>query len=643
MTRFTRLVAGAAAAFTLVFAAAGPAAAHATLEQTDPTEGSVLAVAPTQVAAQFDESVGVSADSLRVYSPTGARVDDGTTTTGAGPDVIVVDLRSGLGRGTYTVAWHVISADTHPVSGAFTFSIGVPSRTTVNSAAIITRAGRAEGVLFGAARFAGYLVYALLAGAVFFLAWCWPRGAATRAARRTVAAGWTGLLLVSFAQLMLQGVYASALPLTRAMDPAVINATLATRFGTAIEIRLLLLGAAGPILATRLKRFATMTPRARLRATAITLVYTVALAATWAGIGHASTGIQTPLAVVSDLVHLTAMAVWLGGLAVLGLLVLRSPDKPKQAARAVVRFSPVAFTCVSAIVLTGTYQAWRDVGSLHALADSTYGRLVLLKILGVLALIALGYYARNRIAHSLLPLLETSTTAGAANAPAANAEEQPADPAEPPDTERQPTAAVPAQPHRGSARIDTGFTSRHPGRRTALIGPRPRVTSSADQITASARAGLRRLRWSVTAETVIVLGVLALTAILVDSVPGRTATGIPNQPAATDVSVPFNTGTVSGTVLVVVEPGLLGPDQAHLLFEGPNGQPYSPAQVTAEFKLPTQNIGPLPAALTPDSAGHYVSAVVSLGFTGTWQLVLTIRSDNFNETTLNIPVTISSG
>ena len=39
-----------------------------------------------------------------------------------------VKLPAGLKDGTYVVAWRVTSADSHPVSGAFSFSIGQPSR-----------------------------------------------------------------------------------------------------------------------------------------------------------------------------------------------------------------------------------------------------------------------------------------------------------------------------------------------------------------------------------------------------------------------------------------------------------------------------------------------------------------------------------
>src|SRR6185437_4514747 len=82
--------------------------AHASLTSTQPADGSVLRTAPSQVSASFDESVGISADSLVVYSPGGQRVDDGTARH-AGASEVAVGLRAGLGDGTYTAVWHVIS------------------------------------------------------------------------------------------------------------------------------------------------------------------------------------------------------------------------------------------------------------------------------------------------------------------------------------------------------------------------------------------------------------------------------------------------------------------------------------------------------------------------------------------------------
>ncbi len=651
--RMRRLLAGLVAALALVFIAAGPASAHASLERTDPSDGSVLAVQPAVIAAQFDESVGVSADSLRVFSPSGQRVDNGLTTHGAQNDIITVSLRSGLANGTYTVAWHVVSADSHPVSGAFTFSVGAPSKTTVNVQTIVTRSSTAVGVIYGATRWAAYLSFALLAGTIVFLALCWPKGSTSRDSFRVIVAGWITLVASSVVQLLLQGIYASGLPSSRIFDPSVIQATTATRFGTTIEVRLLILAIAAPAVTIGVQRLASQTLGQRMRSAALAIAGTLGLAATWAATGHASTGIQVPISVVSDMLHLTAMAVWLGGLAMLVLVVLRDPEKPKQAAAAVRRFSTVALTCVCVMIATGTYQAWRDVGSLHDLFYATYGRLVLVKIAGLLTLIGLGYYARTKIASGLTAtaLNGSGTVTGALAVPlteeaSVDAEDEAveAHAAVAPAIATGSSSAVSSSigssrgPGKGPGRPGRGPGLNKPGRRTSRVGsgqPRPGEPNS------RTRQTLGMLRRSVAAETAIALVVLAATAIVVDSVPGRTANGLSSQPGSTDVSLPFNTGAVAGTVLVVVEPGKIGPNQTHVLIENTKGEPYDPVQVSVSYALPSRNFGPVNSKVVANGPGHYIDQPTLLTFAGQWQVSIVIRSDDFDETTVRVPFNVT--
>jgi copper transport protein len=191
----------------LLLAGAGPAAAHATLVSTDPTDGSVVAHAPATISATFDEAVGVSPDSLRVFAPDGTQVDTGGTTVASDPDTVRVALKSGLDDGTYTVAWHVVSADTHPVQGAFTFSVG-------------HRSGRVAAVgLIGSDRFVstvdavdrglGFAGFVVVTGGLVFVGWCWPGGLAVRRTRRVLAAGWMMTVLAAVVQLPVQGLLAT--------------------------------------------------------------------------------------------------------------------------------------------------------------------------------------------------------------------------------------------------------------------------------------------------------------------------------------------------------------------------------------------------------------------------------------------------
>ena len=111
------------ALFALVTAA--PASAHAMLERTSPAADGIVAHAPPDVVVTFSEAVSLVPGAVRVYDGALREVDTGTAShPGGDPTSAAVALAPGLGAGTYTVTWRVVSADSHPVSGAFTFQIG---------------------------------------------------------------------------------------------------------------------------------------------------------------------------------------------------------------------------------------------------------------------------------------------------------------------------------------------------------------------------------------------------------------------------------------------------------------------------------------------------------------------------------------
>lgn len=139
-------------------------------------------------------------------------------------------LRTGLPDGTFTVAYQVVSADSHPVAGAFTFSIGAPSET---SAAVPDQAsgGGAVGALYGIARYLSYAGFTLLVGGAAFVLACWPRGAGVRPMQRLVAFSWVGLTAATLAMLLLRGPYAGSGKLGDIFDLEVLGVSWRPRPG----------------------------------------------------------------------------------------------------------------------------------------------------------------------------------------------------------------------------------------------------------------------------------------------------------------------------------------------------------------------------------------------------------------------------
>jgi copper transport protein len=131
--------------------------------------------------------------------------------------------------------------------------------------------------------------------------------------------------------------------------------------------------------------------------------------------GHAGSGPAAPLGLAADGLHLAAVSVWLGGLALLLTAVLPRRD-PVELRQVLPRFSRLAFGAVAVIVTTGLVQSWRQVATLDALAATQYGRLLLAKITLVVLLLAAGAVSRALVHRRLLP---TSALVARADGPGA--------------------------------------------------------------------------------------------------------------------------------------------------------------------------------------------------------------------------------
>src|SRR5262249_31952328 len=132
----------AVALCALLFAPA-VASAHATLEATVPARGATLDTVPAQVVFKFDEPVEASFGALRVFDAQGKEVQAGSAfhPDGPGPE-IAVKLRPGLGQGTYTATYRVVSADGHIVSSGFVFTVGTGAAPTASLDQLLATGGK---------------------------------------------------------------------------------------------------------------------------------------------------------------------------------------------------------------------------------------------------------------------------------------------------------------------------------------------------------------------------------------------------------------------------------------------------------------------------------------------------------------------
>lgn len=117
-----RLLAIALAVAACLFDAA-PARAHAFPDHSDPAVGSTVSTAPNELRIWFTQDLEPAFSKVEVSDANGAAVDKGDAKVDAQTaNLLRVSLKP-LAPGSYKVHWRVVSVDTHPTQGDFTFTV----------------------------------------------------------------------------------------------------------------------------------------------------------------------------------------------------------------------------------------------------------------------------------------------------------------------------------------------------------------------------------------------------------------------------------------------------------------------------------------------------------------------------------------
>jgi copper transport protein len=580
VTALTRI---AAAVVVAVSAAAlalpSTAGAHAVVERTSPVRSAALERAPERVTVTFDEPVESSFGALRVFAAGGERVDDGELLRPSA-ESIATRLEDGLPDGAYTATYRVVSADSHPVTGGFSFTVGDAGGAPAAAVADLlgdASAGPVTAVAFGAARAVAYGATALLVGGCLFLlaVWlpalgavaagggpAWSAGAAAferRFARLLIAAACAGAIATGV------GIVAQAATVTggtvwSALDTGLLNDVLDTRFGEVWKLRLSafallvpLLLYAPPLSARTLARRPLAVGVARVLAFAVALGYLVVAPAL---AGHAGAGDDAVLAVPLDVVHVAAMSAWIGGVALLALAVPAATRKLAGAARtrllaaAVARFSTVALVAVAALLASGVAQSIVELDAFADLVETAFGRAILIKAAIFTALVALGAHNRRRSQPALRRL---------------------ADSHDPP----------------GSAGI--------------------------------------ALRRALRAELALMVAVLGVTAALVSYSPS----------AGAAASGPFAGSADLGPAQLelTVDPARVGRNELHIyLFDSRSGAQYDKARsLRVSARERERDIGPIELRARRAGPGHYTVARAELAPAGDWTIAVRAAISDFEE------------
>lgn len=405
----------------IVVGASSPGFAHARLISSQPTGGATLTEAPSEIVLDFSERIETSFGGVQVFDPSGNRVESaepqiaGSTVRMAMPELPVA--------GDYTVLFRIISGDSHPVEARFAFAYQpVPEPSASPSASPtpaeggnggpkpldieLQSAGKASTVGLWISRMANYLSMTLVVGSLLAGGFLLSNGGALSTLQRklfSAAGAWSVVWALSGVGIFAFGLsVAAALPINDALRGELPSRFLDTRLGIGSAMQ------AG--LAVLIGLMAAGPARRGSRSAIIAAALLVALAALappfW---GHAGTAKLTAIAMASDWTHIIAVTCWVGGLAALAFFGLRQ-DGDLEVSGPAQRFSKIAGAAVFVVLLTGAINAVVRIRSLDALLSTSWGRLVLLKLLLFAAAAGLGWRNRNR----MLPALKDGGAKGKA-------------------------------------------------------------------------------------------------------------------------------------------------------------------------------------------------------------------------------------
>ena len=342
------------------------ASAHATLRSTTPHFARELQRGPVVIRLHFDQQVRILPGAVKVLDGNGRNFAGAARAEGTN---VVASVKS-LPAGGYTVRWQAISADSHVVSGVWTFGVRVAA-PPVSEAYGAGGPTRTEDVV----RWIWFLGLALTVGALGFRLICLRGVTVPRALDRKIAVaagiGCVVSLQAGIAAFSLRAEDALQLPFGKFLYGD-LSPMAQTRFGEAFVT--MTLGFAFVLalvyLAWLLDRVVFLIP-----AFALSIVFVSGLSLSGHDAVDAGSSWKTEIA---DWVHISAASLWIGGLATMAVLVWRSAPELRRPAFA--NFSQLATVLIALVLLAGIYLSIVRLPHLNDLWTTGYGRVLMVKV-----------------------------------------------------------------------------------------------------------------------------------------------------------------------------------------------------------------------------------------------------------------------
>jgi len=371
----------------LLFGGVRTAFAHAVLISATPEDGAALAAAPNEVRLVFNEPISPIA--VQVLDRTGRSVVGAQDVRVADAEILI-RLPDGLSDGIYLVSYRIVSLDSHVVGGSIVFTVGkvgatgpVPAPTAAVPADRGWRlAFYLDELLFYGASFAA------LGGTLFRLLLMGKADSLERAVRRQVEVATIVGVLAVLLGIGLDGALFRAGSLSTLFEAETWNLGYHSSFGASalfLAGGLVLLGFAVRLSGQPAEWLAGLGIMAAVAGFALT--------------GHAATAPPRWLTAPAVGVHVLMVGFWMGSLPPL-LLALNREDRQRAASR-LMTFSHWGAPAVTLLLASGIALAIVQLGGFSAFLATSYGRVLLGKLVAVGMLLSLALVNRLRLAPAL--------------------------------------------------------------------------------------------------------------------------------------------------------------------------------------------------------------------------------------------------
>ncbi|MCP1136455.1 copper resistance protein CopC [Paenibacillus polysaccharolyticus] len=398
----------------LVFCLVMPqwASAHAYIVKASPEENELLVTAPQRLTLEFNESLQTAFYDIKITGPDGNQADNGDVQIDSErPHILETGLKPGLADGTYLVNWKAVSADGHPISGAYVFHIGEPTGAPAGLKDLASGSGATGGPLKWIVSFTDWIQYLGLSVILGTLAFLLLRIAPASLLREPMEAPgsykllWISYAAASFAALIslpLNTLYESGVNLGEFSWALLGSALKLTSFGQIWMLQMLI---AMLLAVTLLSGYdLDRSLRVRIWSSYGSLVLVLGWLLTHAMTGHPAAAEQRVLAVAMDFVHLAAAAFWIGALTAMAVclpaLTNRLPAKLRGEVywAAIRRFTVWGIGAVAVLIATGIYGSLVILPAplLNSLFTTAYGVVLIGKILLLIVMIGFALIHANR-------------------------------------------------------------------------------------------------------------------------------------------------------------------------------------------------------------------------------------------------------